>query len=121
MLTSLYGEVVHCRMKYEQRVIIPFLLQEDANADDIHKRLQAQFTNDTHSIRSVRHSCQCQFIRQGREDLHDNPRSGRPPIDFTDTKILSALEREPFHSAHSLTEVMGVSYSTVIRHLWDSL
>jgi hypothetical protein len=112
-------------MEYQQRVIILFLFQEDAkaNADDIHRRLQAQFTDDADSIRSIRRwcQCQCQFIRKGREELDDDLKSGHLPIDFIDTKMLSALEREPFHSAHSLAEVVGVSYSTVIRHLRDSL
>jgi DNA-binding MurR/RpiR family transcriptional regulator len=40
---------------------------------------------------------------------------------FFDTKILWALEREPFHSARSLAEAVGVSYSTIIRHMRDSL
>jgi hypothetical protein len=51
-LTSLYVEIFHCWMEYEQRVIIRFLLREDAsaNADDIRTRLQAQFTDDAYSI-----------------------------------------------------------------------
>jgi hypothetical protein len=31
------------------------------------------------------------------------------------------VEREPFHSARSLAEIVGVSYATIIRHLQDSL
>jgi hypothetical protein len=98
-------------MEYEQRAIIRFLLQEDANAnanvDNIHRRFQAQFTDDAYSIQNVRRGCQ--FMKQGREDFHDDPRSGRPPIAFIDTKSLSALERKPFHSIHSLAEIVGVS------------
>jgi hypothetical protein len=116
---SLYVEIFHCWMEYEQQVIIRLLLREDATADDIHRRLQAQFTDNADSIRSVR--SRCQLIRQEREDLHDDPRSGRPPIEVIHTKILSALKREPFHSAHSLGEVVGVSCSTVIYYLRDSL
>jgi hypothetical protein len=52
-------------MEYEQRVIIRFLLQEDANANDIHTRPQAQFTDGAYSIRTVRHWRQ--FIRQGEK------------------------------------------------------
>jgi hypothetical protein len=44
-----------------------------------------------------------------------------PLIDFIDAKLLFALEREPFHSAHSLAKIGGVSYFTIIRHLRDSL
>jgi DNA-binding MurR/RpiR family transcriptional regulator len=35
--------------------------------------------------------------------------------------MLSELEKELFHAAHSLAEVVNVSSSTVIRHLQDSL
>jgi hypothetical protein len=100
-------------------VIIRFLFQKNGNADDIHGRLQAQFTNDIYDIRSVR--CWCQFIRQSREDHHDDPRSGRPLIDFIDGKILSRLKRGPFHSASSLAEAVDGSYSTIDCNLWDSL
>jgi hypothetical protein len=34
-------------MEHEQRAIIRLLFQENANEDDIHRRLQAQFTDDT--------------------------------------------------------------------------
>jgi hypothetical protein len=39
-------------MEYEQRMIIQFLLQEEANAnaDDIQRRLEAQLTDDAYSI-----------------------------------------------------------------------
>jgi hypothetical protein len=40
--------------------------------------------------------------------LDDEPRSGSPPIDFLDIQILSSLEQQPFHSAHSLAEIFGV-------------
>jgi hypothetical protein len=63
----------------------------------------------------------CQFIRQRQEDRHDDPRSGRLSIEFIDTKIWSVLDREPFHSAHSLAEVVSVSYSIIIPYLLDSL
>jgi hypothetical protein len=78
-------------MESEQRVIIPFLLDENANVDDIHRRFQAQFTDDTYNIRSLRRWCQ--FIRQKRDGLHDDPTSDCQPIGFIDTKILPALER----------------------------
>jgi hypothetical protein len=39
-----------------------------------------------------------------------------PPIDNVDTKILSALGRDLFPSAHSLAGTVSVSSSTVARH-----
>jgi hypothetical protein len=98
-------------------VVIRSLPKEYANADDIHGRIQAQFTSDAHSIQSVRRWCQS--MKQERENFRDDPRS--PPIDFIDTRIMSTLEREPFHYAHSLAEVMGVSCLTMICHMQHSL
>jgi DNA-binding transcriptional ArsR family regulator len=106
-------------MDYEQRVIVLFLYKEGVLPAEIHTRVKAQFEKDAYSLRSVQRWCQ--FVLQGREDLHDGDRLGRPTLDFIDSKIISLLEREPFHSAYSLAEAIGVSYSTVLRHLHDSL
>jgi hypothetical protein len=46
---------------------------------------------------------------------------GRPALDFVDLKIIAILDRELFHSAYSLAEAIGVSHSTIFRHLQDSL
>jgi hypothetical protein len=53
--------------------------------------------------------------------LDDEPRSVRPPIDFFDIQILSSLEKQPFHSAYSLAEILDVSHTTILNHLGDSL
>jgi hypothetical protein len=91
---------VNARSIFDSIRRILWLLQENANADDVHRRLQVQFTNDAYSIRNVRRWRQ--FIKQRQEDLHAGPKSG-PPIDFIDTDILSALERVHFiMHAHSL-------------------
>jgi hypothetical protein len=90
MFIFLQIQIFRCWMESEQRVIIRSLLKTSANADDIHRRLQAQFTDDAYSIRSVRRWCQ--FLRQVREDFHDGPSSGRLAINFINTKSLSALD-----------------------------
>jgi predicted ArsR family transcriptional regulator len=56
-----------------------------------------------------------------RQDLHDDVRSGRPPIDHLDAKIIAGLEMEPFSSAYSLAEALDVSPTAVLSHLLDSL
>jgi histone-lysine N-methyltransferase SETMAR len=106
-------------MDFEQRVIIRFLFKEGVDANDIHTRLSAQFGDKAYSLRSVRRWCQ--YVRQGRELMHDEPRSGRPPVDFLDIQILSNLEKYPFHSADSLAEILKVSHATILKHLHDAL
>jgi DNA-binding transcriptional ArsR family regulator len=105
-------------MDYEQRVIVRFLCKEGVLPAEIHTRVEAQFGEDAYSLRSVQRWCQ--LVRHGREDLHDGDRLGRSTLDFIDSKIMSLLEREPFHTAYSLAEAIGVSHSTVLRHLHDS-
>jgi hypothetical protein len=69
-------------MECDQRVIIRFFCREGVTPDNIRDTLEAQFAKDTYSARSVRRWCQ--YVRQGREDLHDEQRTDRPPIDFLD-------------------------------------
>jgi hypothetical protein len=107
------------RMEYDQSVIIRFLCKEGASPEDIHARLEAQLGDATDSERSVRQWCQ--YVRQGREDLHDELRSSRPPIDFLDIRILALPDEQPFHSAYSIAESLGVPHSTILSHLRESL
>jgi transcriptional antiterminator len=53
--------------------------------------------------------------------MHDEPRSGHPPVEFLDIQILSNLEKNPFHSAYSLAEFLKVSHATILKHLHDAL
>jgi hypothetical protein len=53
--------------------------------------------------------------------MHDEPRSGRPPVDFLDIQILSNLEKYPLHSAYSLAEILKVPRATILKHLHDAL
>jgi hypothetical protein len=106
-------------MDFEQRVIIRLLSKEGVDANRIHTRLSAQFRDETYSLRSVQRWCQ--YVRQGRELMDDEPRAGRPPSDFLDIQIPSNLEKYPFHSAYSLTEILKVSHATILKHLHDAL
>jgi hypothetical protein len=53
--------------------------------------------------------------------MNNESRSGRSPIDFLDIQILSSLEKQSFHSAYSLSEILNVSHTTIFNHLRDSL
>jgi hypothetical protein len=55
------------------------------------------------------------------KNLHDEVRSGRPPMDFLDIRILTLLDEQPFHSDYSIAEALGVSHSTILGHLNESL
>jgi hypothetical protein len=47
-------------------------------------------------------------------------RSGRPPIDFfniLDIRTPALLDEQHFRSAYSITEALGVFYSTILSYL----
>jgi hypothetical protein len=106
-------------MSYEERVIIQFLHKEKVHPTQVHRRLAAQYGLETYNPQSVQHWCQLFDCR--RQNLHDDPRSGRPPIDHFDAKIIGCMEREPFSSAYSLAEALDVSPATILCRLHDSL
>jgi hypothetical protein len=58
---------------------------------------------------------------EGREDLHDEVRSGRAPIDFLDIRIFALLDEQPFHSADSIAESLCVSHPIILSHFRESL
>jgi hypothetical protein len=105
--------------RYQRRVIIRFLHRERVQPDEIHRRLAAQPCKDPYSKRSIEWWCS-QFVC-GREGIEDDDRLGRPPINHLDTKILACLESEPFQSAYSLAEALGVSQATVLNRRYNSL
>jgi hypothetical protein len=106
-------------MEYSQRVIIRFLCKERVPPADIHARLETQFGIATYSERNVRRSCQ--YVQQGREDLHREARSDSPLIDFLDIRILALLDEQFFHLPYSIAEALGVSYLTLVNHSRESL
>jgi hypothetical protein len=103
----------------EQQVIIQFLHKEKVHPAEIHRRLARHDGLGTYSLRSVQHWCQ--LFDCGCQNLHNDPRSGRPPIDHLDAKIIPCLEREPFSSAYSLVEALNMSPATVLSRLHNSL
>jgi DNA-binding transcriptional ArsR family regulator len=49
--------------------------------------------------------------------LHDEARSGRPPIDFLHIRILALLDEQSFHSAYSIAQALTISHSIILNHL----
>jgi hypothetical protein len=60
-------------------------------------------------------------VRFSRQDLHDEIRAGRPPLDDIDAKILAFLSKSPFEPARSITEGLRVSGATMLNYLHLSI
>jgi hypothetical protein len=101
-------------MEYEQRLSIKFLFNEGADAHQITEGLRAQFHEDAYVLHTAKFWIT--ELRRGREDLHDEPRTGRPSAENIPTKI-----QELFESARWMAEVLQVSHSTVLKHLREDL
>jgi hypothetical protein len=102
-------------MKYDQRVIIRFLSNEAIAADEITTRFQIQFAGHAYKLRTGRFwISEVQF---GRQDLHDEIRTGRPPLYDVNAKILAILNKSPFESPRSIAERLHVSHAIVLNYL----
>jgi hypothetical protein len=60
-------------------------------------------------------------VRFGRQDLHDEIRTGKSPLDDLDAKILAILNKFPFEWTRSIAERLCVSHATVLKHLYVSI
>jgi hypothetical protein len=81
--------------------------------------LSAQFGEQTGALRTIKFLVR--EIQGVREDLDDEHRSGRPVLDYIDTKIMSILEKAPFESAHSIAQVLNVDHATVLHPLHEKM
>jgi hypothetical protein len=98
-------------------VIIKFLWNERVDARNIASKLQAQFAEHAYQLRTIRFWIA--EARVGRQDLHDEIRTGRSPLDDLDAKILAILDNYIFKSTHSIAERLIVAGPTVLLHLHD--
>jgi hypothetical protein len=106
-------------MEYDQRVIIRFLWDEGTDANQITARLQAQFDEHLYKLPTVRFWIA--EVHFGRQDLHDEIRTGRPTLDDLDAKILAILDKSPFESACSISERLRIGHAIALEHLHVSI
>jgi hypothetical protein len=106
-------------MEYDQRMIIKSLLNVGSNTRDITDRLHAQFGEYAYKLRTIEFWITEVWL--GRQHLHNENRTRRPPLDDFDAKILVILDKYPFESTSSIAGTLCVVYSTVLLHLHDSI
>jgi hypothetical protein len=103
----------------EQGTVIQFLSKEGRLAKRFHERLQAVYSDAAYVLPSV--YFWVKEVKCGREDIVDQPRPGRPPIDNLDADILCVVRHPPFATVRSISEEVGVLHETVYRRLTESL
>jgi hypothetical protein len=106
-------------LRYEQRIIIKFLLKEGLDPDHIVAKLNQHYREHAYKPRTV--YAWIGEITRGRKDLHDAIRSGRPILDDVDAAIIGLLNKNPFESARSIAERLSIAPSTVTHHLEENL
>jgi hypothetical protein len=106
-------------MEYGQKAIIKFLTNESVDAHEIHMRLSAPFAEQTDALPIIQFPVS--EIQRGREDLLDKHRSGRPALDYIDTKITSIFEKVSIKSVPSISQVPNVDHATMLHCLHKKL
>ena len=74
--------VLNTSTAYEQRSVIRFLWSKGRTPVEIHREMQPTYGERCLALRSVR--WWCSEFKNGRENLNDNERAGRPRVSVTD-------------------------------------
>jgi hypothetical protein len=85
-------------------------------------KLQTDYRQSLSNIQISFEQSDSRLQRYGaRQDLRDEIRSGRPPLDDLNSKFLAIVEKSPFESSDSITEGLLVRQSTVLLYLHESI
>jgi hypothetical protein len=106
-------------MEYDQRMIIKFLWNKGIDVHKSKHRFQTQFDEHIYKLRTI------WFwiieVRLGRQDFHDEIRTGWSSLDDLDAKIIIILNKSLIKSTRSIAETLHIAHQTVFRHLYNSI
>lgn len=108
--------------KYDMRVIIKFLSLSGKRAPEIHDDMKKVCGGSTPSIQTVRKWVAS--VSQGRNDMEDDARSGRPKSVQTEDNIdlvKSVVEEDKRRTCQEIEELTGISHSSVHRIIVEEL
>jgi transposase len=103
----------------EQRAVIRFLTLKGLKSKDILAKLEGVYGEGVLSLAAVKKWNK--RFREGRTDLFDDPRSGRPMTHDLGQAIRSMLVERPFTSCKVLCRHFRVAKGTCLRILHDEL
>jgi len=106
-------------IEMEIRAVIRYLTLKGMSSDSIHTELKDVYGADVCSLPMVK-KWRKRF-REGRTDLGDDPRSGRPRNDDVITVVSNLLQEQPFVSCKAMQRVLGIPKTTIHRILHSSL
>jgi hypothetical protein len=103
----------------EQRAVIRFFTLKGSSPRYIHTELEYVYGDDALCLRAV-YKWYERFL-QGRTELFDNPRSGRPVQNDLGDALRGMLEGFPFTSCKLLCVRFGIAKATCLRISHDVL
>lgn len=108
--------------RYDIRVIIKFLVLSKKMPTEIHEQLHTVIGHSTPSIQTVRKWVV--QILEGRDDMEDEERSGRPKSARTEANVdlvKLTVEEDKRRTCEEVEEITGIPHSTVHRILVEEL
>ena len=103
---------------FEVRAVIRFLTLKGLSSASILIELKGVYGEDVCSISTVK-KWKKRF-EEGRSDLDDDHRSGRPPKSDMIKKVSDLLEDLPFKSCRAICHSLDIPKTTYLRILHDS-
>jgi transposase len=103
----------------EQRAVVRFYTLKGVKSKKICMKLTAVYGTESLALATVK-KWRLRFS-QGRRDLFDDPRSGRPLTHDLSQAISSMLEERPFSSCKMLCRHFRIGKAMCLRILHDSL
>lgn len=107
------------KMATEQRAVIHFLYLQRFKNKEIHERLVEAYHQEALELRTVQRWTKA--FREGKENLDDEPRSGRPPISGLCKLIEELLNRNEFLSQKKMALELHVDAKTVHKCLIEEM
>jgi hypothetical protein len=103
----------------EQRAVIRFFTLKGSSPRDIHTELESVYGDEALCLRAV-YKWYESFL-QGRTELFDNPRSGRPMQNDLGDALRGMLQEFPFTSCKHLCVQFRIAKATCLRIFHDVL
>jgi transposase len=107
------------RLRMGQRAVTRFFTLKGLTARAIHAELVSVYLEDALALATVKKWNK--RFREGRRDLFDDPRSGRPLTHDLSEAIRSVLKERPFSSCKVLCRHFRIRKATCLRILHDNL